>query len=530
MLTTISLIITSVFFVSYSVFAGWMTSSLNNDEIGIASALVLVAGYLVSALIILYTQYSLINKFVANVRLALQKDIAMKLLSKREDVSGILNIYNQEIDLVLNGYIRNIPFVITLTMSFLVAVAYASVLSWQITIGFVIVSLFTVVFNHLYRGRLASALENHRAKNTLINATVKGTFSNTKMINIFQANFFAFDRMERVFDSSSKAFVRNQLVTKVANLVNQSISNLLGISIIVVGFWLVSLEILTLGAVMTLMFLLPHISAPFRQIMDLKNSIDSTKEVRNRLSEIIATKNDELILDLDKSDIEFRNVSFTYDAHEFMESLSFTFEKGKKYLIIGESGSGKSTLLDLILKEITPCAGKITYGETSLECVSANSWYKNLGYVGQNISMIPGTLIDNIVLNDSYDVKKFDHIVKTLGLDYLENSMNVELNEEYNNFSGGELQRIAIARTLYKDSDIMIFDEITSALDPKNASIIEGYLAGIKDKIVISVSHRISESVLGHYDKIMLMEKGAIIYFDSYVNDHEGTLSKFISG
>ena len=525
----LSLLLVSVFFVSYSLFVGWVTASLIGDEMGFRLAITMIVGFLVSSVLILVFQLTLINKLVARIRLDLQRDVAIKLMRSRENVSDVLNIYNQEIDMVLNGYIRNIPFVINLVLSFIVATTYAAVLSWQITIIFVGISIIAVIFNQLYKGKLSSALEEYREKNTRMNAALKGFFSNTKMLNIFQANSFAYSKIDETFVASDKAFVRNQAVNRLTGIVNQSISNLMSLSLIVIGFWFVSVGTLTVGAVMALLFLMPHIASPFYQIMGLKNQMDATKEVRARLNSFVGEQDGEAILELGEGEIKFVNVDFSYTSNDFIKNLTFTFQDKKKYLIIGESGSGKSTLLNLMLKDICPVKGQIEYCGLNLKDIPKSSWHKIISYVSQNIEIVPGTLIDNIVLSDNYDEKSLSRIISTLNLGYLSSSLGDELEEDLSNFSGGELQRIAIARMLYKDSYIMIFDELSSALDPKNAFEIEDYLTQIEDKLLISVSHRINKSLLNRYDKIMLIKNGEIAYFGSYEDDSSRILEKYIN-
>jgi len=267
-------------------------------------------------------------------------------------------------------------------------------------------------------------------------------------------------------------------------------------------------------------------------MMDIKNEMDATKEIRVRLEQIINMQTDEPIVDFGRHDIEFQDVSFSYvDSEEgFISNLNCTFEMGKKYLLLGKSGSGKSTLLDMILRENVPNGGKIMYGADSLGEIPLNSWYKKVGYVDQKANIIPGTLRENITLGNPNIKHSLAEIAEIFNLLDLADSLDDMLHEDLGNFSGGELQRVEIARTIYKDSDIMLFDEPLSALDPKNAYAVESYITNLDSKMIINVSHRINESLLTAYDKIMLMDKGRVVYFGSYANDREGVLGDYIKG
>ncbi|MCL2854631.1 MAG: ABC transporter ATP-binding protein/permease [Defluviitaleaceae bacterium] len=170
------------------------------------------------------------------------------------------------------------------------------------------------------------------------------------------------------------------------------------------------------------------------------------------------------------------------------------------------------------------------YKDTPLDEISLNSWYKSVGYVDQKANIIPGTLRENIELGNPNGKYSLTEIANTFNLHDLAESMDEVLHEDLGNFSGGELQRVEIARAVYKNSDIMLFDEPLSALDPKNAFSVESYLTKMEGKLVINVSHRINESLLSAYDKIMLLDKGRVLYFDSYSKDHKGILGDFIKG
>ena len=246
--------------------------------------------------------------------------------------------------------------------------------------------------------------------------------------------------------------------------------------------------------------------------------------------EILDEEIDENMRRIEGSDIVFKDVCFSYDETDFMVNLNFRFEQGKKYLIIGESGSGKSTLLKLLLKELDVNSGKILYGEVSLSELSKSSWYALVGYVPQNLDIIPGTLCDNIVLSETIDESKLNSLVEILNITHLKENMSVELDEDLSNFSGGELQRVAIARTLYKEGcKVLLFDEFTSSLDVMNAHDIERHLLSIEDRTVLNISHRFSESSLKHYDKIMVLDQGRVEYFGRYEDDTKNIIDKFVS-
>ena len=172
-----------------------------------------------------------------------------------------------------------------------------------------------------------------------------------------------------------------------------------------------------------------------------------------------------------KDNIQIKNLSFRYPDQEDLvfEKINLTIKKNKSYFIFGNSGEGKSTFVELVLGLLSPNTGSIFIGNNNIKNNISN-WQKKLSYVSQRPNLINDTLINNIVLfseDKDQDMKKLDEIVKLLNLENLLKN-NVIIGDKGKGLSGGQIQRIAIARSLFKDSQILVIDEGTSALDSKS--------------------------------------------------------------
>jgi ATP-binding cassette subfamily B protein len=196
--------------------------------------------------------------------------------------------------------------------------------------------------------------------------------------------------------------------------------------------------------------------------------------------------------------IQIQNISYRYDINSqlILNNLSFTINAGDIIGIIGESGSGKSTLLDILMGFIDPIDGNIYINDIVLDSSNNTYWQNLLSLVPQNIFLLNTTILENIVFSDDtfFDDKKMQDILKTSRLDEFVNKKNngIHFNIGENGIllSGGQKQRIAIARALYKSSQIIIFDEPTSALDRKTSlEFIESIKLIPKNKTIIIVSH-----------------------------------------
>jgi ABC-type bacteriocin/lantibiotic exporter with double-glycine peptidase domain len=204
------------------------------------------------------------------------------------------------------------------------------------------------------------------------------------------------------------------------------------------------------------------------------------------------------------------NVSFSYekDKRKIINDLSYTLENNYFYGIRGRTGVGKSTFLDIVSGLLMPDEGEIKINNKKINFLE-NNWFNKISYVTQNINLLDDTLENNIALAVNPSEIDKDKILKVIDSAELKNfdksysyDSNLILGERGIKISGGEKQRIGIARCLYFDRDIYIFDEATNALDSlTEIKILEKIKSFLKNKIVIVVSHK--ESTLKFCDKII---------------------------
>ena len=193
---------------------------------------------------------------------------------------------------------------------------------------------------------------------------------------------------------------------------------------------------------------------------------------------------------------KYENFSKSYLLH----NINFKINKNSSFGIYGESGSGKSTLIDLILGLLNPSQGQILLDKTNIN-KNIKNWQRMIGYVSQKNYMIEDSIKNNIIFGQEYRKNELEKILEELNLHkFLKIGINKNIGENGIKISGGELQRIAIARALYRNSEIMIFDEHTSNLDEKNEKHVMNFCKKLKNKTLIFVSHK--KSVLNFCDNI----------------------------
>jgi ATP-binding cassette subfamily B protein/ATP-binding cassette subfamily C protein len=223
--------------------------------------------------------------------------------------------------------------------------------------------------------------------------------------------------------------------------------------------------------------------------------------------------------------IEVKNLTFSYPRSEtlILNDLSFTINRGEKIAIVGLNGAGKTTLIKLLCGLYKPTSGEILINDSPINEYNYDSYINNIGAVFQDFKLFAYSIKNNISPFSS--IEEVNKVIEQLDLkkviDNLPNGINSNytknLYEDGVELSGGEQQKIAIARALIKDASLVILDEPTSALDPlAEAAIYEHFSQLTKDKTSIFISHRMSSSVF--CDKILVIDNGTIASFDTHSN------------
>jgi ATP-binding cassette subfamily B protein len=279
---------------------------------------------------------------------------------------------------------------------------------------------------------------------------------------------------------------------------------------------------ITYGSYMAFSTLAGYFTSPISDFIGLQTSIQEATISMKRLSEILDYETEdqdtEHLNELEEvaGDIEFKNVTFRYGQRQpALKNISFSIPKGKKVALVGSSGSGKSTITKLLLKYYEVEDGEITIDGVNINEYSNDSVRRAVSYVPQAIELFSKSIFDNIRIskpNATMDevkeaAKKADahDFIRKLPLQY-----NTYLEEAGNGLSGGEKQRIALARAFLKDSGLYIMDESTSNLDfATENTIFDMIYNKLSDRSMLIVAHRLS--TVRDCDQILVMEQGEIV-------------------
>ena len=355
----------------------------------------------------------------------------------------------------------------------------------------------------------------------LLNNTI---FNN--LIGISTIKSFVTEKIEskRVSSLSNEYRLKNKHAIKLSSafvpLVRMGVlSGFLGTMII--GSYLALDGTIAVGSYSVLVFLTQRFLWPFTTLgetVDLfERSMASTKRILDLLDtpQKIKDNKNSIILNDFNHDINFKNINFHYlESKPVFNNLNLTIKKNSLVGIVGQTGSGKTTIIKLLLRFYDTIGGSVNIGSNEIKNIKIKNLRENIGYVSQDIFMFDGSIKDNIAYPNIGDNDKVvtaakqsqahEFIIK------LENGYDTLIGERGQKLSEGQKQRIAIARAIYKNPPILIFDEATSSVDNETELLLQKALYNIsKDRTTIVIAHRLS--TVRNADNIFVLGNGSII-------------------
>jgi len=280
---------------------------------------------------------------------------------------------------------------------------------------------------------------------------------------------------------------------------------------------------MTLGMMLAVSYILGQLNGPIEQMVGFLRSTQDAKISLERLGEIHENRNEEDEGDLTRiqplgKKISIKNLSFRYEGPSsafVLKNLDLEIPENKVTAIVGNSGSGKTTLIKMMLGYYPPTEGEIHVGDQNFCNISANRFRQRCGVVLQNGYLFSDSIARNIALGENtIDTRKLSDSAKLANISEFIESLplgyNTKIGQEGQNLSGGEKQRILIARALYKTPDFLFLDEGTSSLDANNErTIMQNLMEFYKSRTVVVVAHRLSTVRDAH--QIVVLDKGRIV-------------------
>lgn len=293
--------------------------------------------------------------------------------------------------------------------------------------------------------------------------------------------------------------------------------NFVVLFVMVISVYYAVLGKITFGGVILILNNFSSLIGPFQRASELLPKIISTKALFKVLDESLINQevlNETEELQRFQEEISFEGVAFSYGENKVLEDLTLSLKKNGKYLIVGPSGGGKSTFLKLLRKYFHPQTGGIYVDGKPLNQITKESYFRHLSNVEQNVFMFDDTLRNNLTLLKDTKEEKLNEAIRRAGLtSFVENlpqGLETVIEDNGRNISGGERSRIAIARALLNESEILILDEAFQSLDYETARAIERTILDLPELTVVNVSHILIPENKNAYDEMLYVDRKRI--------------------
>lgn len=482
---------------------------------------------------IIFTIILLLQSFVKNIYIKktmtsyksyvfeniFDKDLS---LFKFENITEYINIITSDTKVIEEGYVDNIFDIVSYAVSFVVAVILLFTYNVYMTL-FVFILIFIMLFLSNFLGK--------KIINTEIDISKYNANFTKNVIELLNA-FFVLKSYEaesnavKIFNESNVKLestkCTNKLRKSYVKIALKQMAALSQILIFIVGGYFVIIGEFDISIVVAFVQLMNNVMAPIQEIPTLLINRKASRLLIEKANNFV-NKNESNELNTSylefNDNIIFKDVSFNYDIENLiLRNINLEFEKGKSYAIIGNSGCGKSTILKLILGLYTDYTGVISIDDNDIKEINKTNIFSNVSYLQQDITIFDTTLLENITMFKEYEFHEIEKCIKLSCLDKFVEKNGLEYNcgVDGSNLSGGEKQRIAIARALLKNTKILIMDEATSALDKETSHVVNKFILDLEDITKIVVTHNLDESNLSKFDKLIVIQNGEIVEQGSF--------------
>ena len=387
-------------------------------------------------------------------------------------------------------------------LTLLLATAILMTFYWKLTL---ITMSFIPVFILLYR---ISDRVNRRLNRRIIeaNASFEQTniewLSSVRAVKYFGASREAVRQIGRKYFRTADAMYRGGVFTSAMASSSDTVSRLVHTVTLTAGAFFVLRSELTVGELVSFFSFAALLTSPIVMLIESSREITEARISAERIFDIL-DMDDEAggeTLDFTPSAadrIEVRGLGFSFPGRmKLLDGLSFDIEPGKVHLIRGANGSGKSTIAALLMRGYTPQEGRITVGGTDIRNIPLDRWRRHISIVPQKPDIFDGTILDNIVMGDSgYDIREVTAACAIAGLaptlESLPGGLLAHTGEHAGRLSGGERQKVALARALYRRPKVLILDEAATHLDSDSRTRLTETILTLKEKgiTVILISH-----------------------------------------
>lgn len=514
---------------SLNLILSWIIQQLMDTAAGESEALSFRTLLLISAgFVLLCAGLSLLNyasqpRFLERA-MRQYKDFAFKKLTGKsissfrdESAAGYLSALTNDAASIETNYLAQMLAMITKAVTFIGALLLMCRYSLLMTAIAAGLTVLPMIASLLTGNRLQAVESRVSERNGEFTAALSDCLAGFTVVKNFRAEREIF----RLFAQSNKALEHEKFTGRRIKTLVGMIGAVTGIfaqlGVFIAGVYLSMKDgSMTPGAVVLFVNLMNFIISPIAELPGLlacrKAALGLVDKLAAALERSSSREGSETLNKLEHG-IRLENVSFAYEPGKtVLHGINAEFEAGKAYALVGGSGSGKSTLLNLLMAAETNYSGHILADGIELSDISTESLYGTMAAIQQNVFVFNASIKDNVSMFRDFPKTELDEAIARAHLGALirERGEDYLCGENGSGLSGGEKQRISIARSLLKKSSVLLADEVTAALDAQTAHRVSNDILDLQGITRIVVTHTLEESLLRRYDKIFVLRGGRI--------------------
>ncbi|MFP1716835.1 ABC transporter ATP-binding protein [Gardnerella leopoldii] len=495
----------------------------------LTTILLLVVSFMLAISLIFALKRSSYPRFLEKAMNQYKESVIKKLLQKSYSDFSLANsgtylsVLTNDCERIQEKYLKKIfDFVqdVLMLVSSLALMIYYSPL---LTVIALIISVLPMACSILTASGIATREEQVSKSNESYTALTKDVLNGVSVIKSFKAEQEVINRYQnQSMELEHTKNLREKTMTTVSALGTiSSLATQLGVML--VGAWMVNAHVgvITAGMVLAFTNLMNGVLQPIASLPQMLGEMKGAKKLISKMADYMSNVKEDSgeIIDDSVKNVVLRNVSYAYDAdHKVLKNVNLTLQTGKSYAIVGPSGAGKSSLINLLMGYYKDYEGSVKLDNHELSDVSKSSLYDKTTLMQQSVFMFDASILDNITLFKPFPDVEVDRVIHLAGLDDLiaAKGKDYQCGENGSHLSGGEKQRIAIARSLLKRSEILLVDEATSALDNETSANVTQSILNLQGILRLVVTHRLDANSLKQYDEILVMKSGELIERGSF--------------
>lgn len=461
-------------------------------------------------------KFQFIKKCMITVKKQWFEDIQKKQLCDYDvqEASTYLSHFSADTTIIERDYLDNVITIIQYIITGSAALTVVLSVHYSFLVFCIITAWIPPVINLLWSKKLSNAKSEYSEENGNFIAFLKEKLSAFDVIKLFGIS----SKMSAMFNEENRKIEKKLMHSRIVEDVAENTSGITSLGIwfgnLVLGAFLTLNGVISIGEVLKVNQLLNHVSTPLyivpSRLARMKAADNVYQKISEKLSQGAEEFTDTVAIGDKINHIKFNEIVFSKANRTILEQVNVSFEKGKKYLLVGDSGSGKSSLIKMLLNMYDEYEGEIRINGKNFKAINKTDWYGCISVVNQDNFVFHETIYNNLTLYQSYSQEEIHKVISfcelTELIDAHPEGLNFMIEENGKNISGGERQRICLARALLRKPAVLILDEATSALNSEMASKIEERILGLDQTIVISISHRVFEELKEKYDVVVKFE------------------------